>query len=97
MAIYWLSPVVGFSRLSDRLPEISFRRTPRNARFRRDVAVWHMTLWSQNSFVGPLSTRGRLSVYSRWLGAGLSCTAILAADGAFSFCPVQIEVGGNCY
>ena len=55
MANYWRSPAVGFSLLSDRLPEISFRRTPRNARFRRDVAIWNMTLWSQNSSVGPLS------------------------------------------
>jgi hypothetical protein len=56
MANTRLSPVVGFSRLFDRLPEISFRRTPRNARFRRDVAVWHMTLWSQSSSAGPLPT-----------------------------------------
>jgi hypothetical protein len=56
------SPVVGFSRLSDGLPEIFFRRTPRNARFRRDVAVRNMTLWSQNSLVGPLLTRSGRSL-----------------------------------
>jgi hypothetical protein len=39
MANYRRSPVVGFSRLSDRLPEISFRRMPRNARFRQKAAL----------------------------------------------------------
>jgi hypothetical protein len=41
---------------------LSSRRTPRNARFRRDIAVWHMTLWSQNSSVGPLSTLSGRSI-----------------------------------
>jgi hypothetical protein len=70
----------GVFRLSDRLPEISFKRTPRNARFRRDVAVWHMTLRSQNSSVGPLPTRSgklplRSPIGSFWRQSGSSVLA----------------------
>src|SRR6202035_383458 len=74
-------PVVGFSRLSDRLPEISFRRTPRNARFRRNVAVWHMTLWSQNSLVGPLALRVSDAGPTQKLGRGLKGRRRKASEG----------------